>query len=95
MQGVRDDFEYKNNLVQKTCVDAGVSPRTQPGAVHVVLDPFTEESCMGGVGDGFEWYLCGCRGPRRPPLDHEGLGWEHLSEGDTLRKAPQLGGHPA
>ena len=26
MQGVRDDFEYKNNLVQKTCVDAGVSP---------------------------------------------------------------------
>ena len=68
--GGQDDFEYEKNLVQnfayrnfeynfvqKTCVDAGVSPRTQPGAVHVVLDSFTEESCMGGVGDGFEWYL--------------------------------------
>ena len=74
MQGVRDDFEYKNNLVQKTCVDAGVSPRTQPGAVHVVLDPFSEESCMGGVGDGFDWYLRCCRVHNDPPLDHGGLG---------------------
>ena len=41
---------------------------------------------MGGVGDGFEWHLRGCRGQDAPPLDHEGLGWEHLSGGTLLER---------